>query len=66
MGDQGPIHMAELVQGLNDGDRVRGLTVVEFDPATGQDRRVPVQESAQKAALFKYFKKDQQFRYLRK
>ncbi|MSS71115.1 MAG: transglutaminase domain-containing protein [Candidatus Latescibacteria bacterium] len=66
MGDQGPIHMAELVQGLNDGDRVGGMTVVAFDPVTRTERRVSALESPQKAALFKYFKKDQQFRYFRK
>ncbi|MSS71691.1 MAG: hypothetical protein EXS64_09390 [Candidatus Latescibacteria bacterium] len=64
--DQGPVNMAEMVQNLNDGGRIRALTVVEFDPASGEERRLPATESRKKASLFHYFKRDQQFRYTRR
>ena len=66
LGDQGPLNMAELVQNLNDRGRVGALQIVEFDPDAGTERRLPAMDSRQKAALLKYFKKDQQFRYQRK
>jgi hypothetical protein len=66
LADQDPVTMAELVQFLNDGSRIQALTVVEFDPVSGQERRVPAAESSKKAALFHYFKRDQQFRYTRR
>jgi len=66
LAEDGPINMAELVQFLNDGCRIQALAVVEFDPASGEARRVPVTESGKKAALFHYFKRDQQFRYTRR
>ena len=66
LADQDPINMAELVQFLNDGSRIRALTVVEFDPESGEEKRVPAAESSKKAALFQYFKRDQRFRYTRR
>jgi hypothetical protein len=64
--DQDPINMAELYQFLNDGSRIKALTVVEFDPVTKQETRVPLAESSKKLALFHYYKRDQQFRYTRR
>ncbi len=66
LADQDPINMAELVQFLNDGSRVRALSIVEFDPISGAEKRVPATESGKKASLFHYFKRDQQFRYTRR
>jgi transglutaminase-like putative cysteine protease len=66
LAENGPVNMAELVQLLNDGGRLQALTVVEFDPASGEARRVAGTESGKKAALFHYFKRDQQFRYTRR
>jgi hypothetical protein len=66
LGDQGPITMAELVQYLNDPDRIKGLKVVEYDPEKDAERTVPVLDSGQKKALLNYFRRDQQYRYLRK
>lgn len=66
LGDQGPLSMAELVQYLNDPDRIKGLKVVEFDHEKNLETTVPVTESVQKKALLNYFRRDQQYRYLRK
>jgi hypothetical protein len=66
LADAGPVNMAELTRFLNDGSRIRSLAVVEFDPVSGEERRVPAEQSGKRDALFKYFKRDQRFRYTRR
>ncbi|MDA0748726.1 MAG: hypothetical protein O2954_19590 [bacterium] len=63
---QAPVNMHELVQFLNDGSRIQALTIVEYDPVSKEVKRSPVTESSKKAALFHYFKRDQQYRYTRR
>jgi len=66
VGDQDPVNMWELVQALNDGGRIRGLKVVEYDHEKDAERAVPALESGQKKTLLNYFRQDQQYRYVRR
>jgi hypothetical protein len=61
----GPIHMVELHRCLNDPDKVKGLTAIEYDPGTKTEKRVSVPASARLDALLNFFKKDQTFTYRR-
>ena len=65
-GDQDPLNMWELVQALNDGSRIKGLKVVEYDSEKDVEKAVPVLDSSQKKALLNYFRQDQQYKYVRK
>lgn len=65
LGDQGPINMVELYRYLNDPARLKDLRVTVYDPQTQTEKTEPVLESGKKAALFNYFKRDQQFHYTR-
>jgi hypothetical protein len=58
--------MWELVQALNDGSRIKGLKVVEYDYEKDVEKDVPALDSSQKKALLNYFRQDQQYKYVRK
>jgi hypothetical protein len=66
IGDQDPVSMWELVQALNDGSRIKGLKVVEYDYEKDVEKDVPALDSSQKKALLNYFRQDQQYKYVRK
>jgi hypothetical protein len=61
----GPIHMAELHRCLNDPDKIKGLTAIEYDPVTKTEERVSVLASTSLDSLLNFFKKDQTFTYRR-
>jgi hypothetical protein len=61
----GPIHMAELHRCLNDPDKIKGLTAIEYDPVTKTEKRVSVPASTSLDSLLNFFKKDQTFTYRR-
>ena len=61
----GPIHTAELHRYLNDPDRIKGLTAIEYDPGTKTEKRVSVTASTRLDDLLNFFKKDQAFTYHR-
>jgi hypothetical protein len=61
----GPIHMAELHRCLNDPDKIKLLTAIEYDPARKTDARVSVTGSSHMNDLLNFFKKDQTFTYRR-
>jgi hypothetical protein len=61
----GPIHMAELHRCLNDPDKIKGLTAIEYDPVTKTEKRVSVPASTTLDSLLNFFKKDQTFTYRR-
>lgn len=63
--EDGPITMAELYSHLNDPNRVHSLRLNVYDPKTRTARIAPMLESGLKDGLFNYFKRDQQFHYLR-
>jgi hypothetical protein len=59
----GLIHMAELHRSLNDPEKIKLLTGIEYDPATKTDRKIALTESDKRNSLLNFFKKDQTFRY---
>jgi hypothetical protein len=61
----GPIHMAELHRCLNDPDKIKQLTAIEYDPARKTEARVSVTVSSHLDDLLNFFKKDQTFTYRR-
>lgn len=61
----GPIHMAKLHRCLNDRDKIKGLTAIEYDPVTRTEKRVSVLASTSLESLLNFFKKDQTFTYRR-
>ena len=63
LGEEGPLNMAELHHHLNDPARLSRLQIVEYDPQTRTERRVPALESGKRDALLNYFKQDQEFHY---
>lgn len=63
--EDGPITMAELYSHLNDPNRVQSLRLSVYDPKTRTAKMSPLLESGQKGGLFNYFKRDQQFHYVR-
>ena len=63
--EDGPITMAELYNHLNDPNRVQSLRLMVYDPKTRTAKLASLMESGQKDGMFNYFKRDQQFHYLR-
>jgi hypothetical protein len=63
--EEGPITMAELYAYLNDPNRAASLRLNVYDPKTRTAKIAPLPESGQKDGLFNYFKRDQQFHYVR-
>jgi len=61
----GPIHMAELHRCMNDRDKIKALTAIEYDPVTRTEKRVSVLASTGLESLLNFFKKDQTFTYRR-
>jgi len=62
----GLIDMAELYRSLNDPDKIRLLSGLEYDTASKTEKKVSVPASDKKNSLLNYFKKDQTFRYTRR
>ena len=60
-----PLNMAELVQVLNDERRLPGLRLEEYDHARDVERVVPVSESPRAKDLFRFFRQDQRYQYVR-
>ena len=61
----GPIHMAELLRCINDPEKIKGLTAIEYDPESKTEKRVSVRASTHLDSLLNFFKKDQTFTYRR-
>jgi len=65
LGEEGPIHMAELYDFLNVPARAKNLRIVVYDPDIKTDKTVAALKSDKKLALLNYFKQDQEFHYSR-
>jgi hypothetical protein len=61
----GPIHMAELHRCLNDPEKIKNLTTIEYEPRTKTEKHVSVRASTHLESLLNFFKKDQTFTYRR-
>jgi hypothetical protein len=63
--DHEPLNMAELVQALNDERRLERLRILEYDEVRGVERVVPVAASRHGKDLFRFFRQDQRYQYVR-
>jgi hypothetical protein len=64
--EQRPMDMARLVRVINDPLRQPLLHVIEFDPATGVEKSVPITESTREKDLLRFFRQDQRYKYYRR
>lgn len=66
LGDGELLHMADLVRALHDERQLERLQIVEFDDERGVEELVPIVESRRGKDLFRFFRTDQRYQYVRR